>query len=138
MVVGLLSCSSNSVKEKINKAGDIAGQVTGEFIQGASHGVIEAFDVEVSISSDLTAKGIQLGKVTVTSDSLGTDDLLVAYVIFNQDFKGEMTAKAFDDKSLEMGRAKVEVEGKKDEAKYIEFHFDKRTNIDSKNKLTIE
>jgi hypothetical protein len=60
------------------------------------------------------------------------------YVIFTQDFKGSLTAKAYDDNSLEMGRVKIAVEGKKDEAKYVEFHFDKRTNIDSKNMLKIE
>jgi hypothetical protein len=135
---GLISCTSNSIKEKINHAGDIAGQATGEFIQGASKGVEKAFDVDIQLNQNLISKGIQFGKATVTNDSIGIDNLLVLYVIFNQDFKGKLTAKAFDDKSLEMGRATIEIAGKKDETKYIEFHFDKRTNIDSKNKLTVE
>ena len=134
----LQACTSNSIKEKINKAGDIAGEATGEFIEGASKGVERAFDVDIQLNQNLLSKGIQFGKATVTNDSIGVDNLLVIYVIFNQDFKGTMTAKAFDNKSLEMGRATIEVVGKKDETKYVEFHFDKRTNIDSKNKLTVE
>lgn len=32
----------------------------------------------------------------------------------------------------------VEIQGKKDEAKYVDFHFDPRTNLDSKNELIIQ
>jgi hypothetical protein len=138
ILTSLISCSSESIKKKINKAGDIAGQATGEFVEGATKGIEKAFDVKVIINKELENKGIQLGKCSVANDSVGTDNLLVIYVIFNQDYKGTLTAKAFDENELEMGRISVEIEGKKNEAKYIEFHFDKRTNIDSKNKLIIE
>lgn len=138
IVISLISCSSESIKEKINRAGDIAGQATGEFVDGATKGIEKAFDVKVKISPILEAKGIQLGKCTVSNDTVGTDNLLAVYVIFNQDYKGTLTAKAFDENLLEMGRIAVELEGKQNEAKFIEFHFDRRTNIDSKNKLVIE
>jgi hypothetical protein len=133
-----VSCSSNSIKEKINRAGNIAGEATGEFVEGAADGVVKAFDVTIKIDEKLEAKGIQFGKSTVSNDSIGTDNLLVVYVIFNKDYQGKLIAKAFDGTSLEMGRSSCEIEGKKDEAKYIEVHFDKRTNLDSKNKITIE
>jgi uncharacterized protein YaiE (UPF0345 family) len=132
------ACSSGSIKKKINEAGDVAGQTAGEFFEGASKGVQKAFDVKVSIDPQLKSKGIEFGKTQVSSDSIGTDNLLVVYVIFNQNFKGKLTAKAFDDQSLEMGRSSVEVQGKKDEAKYVDFHFDPRTNLDSKNELIIQ
>ncbi|AEA42813.1 hypothetical protein [Fluviicola taffensis] len=134
----LSACSSSSIKENINKAGDAAGQTAGEFIEGASKGVQKAFDVNITIDSKLAAKGIECGKTQVASDSLGTDNLLIVYVIFNENFKGKLTAKAFDDNSLEMGRSSVQIQGKKDEAKYVEFHFDPRTNLDSKHQLTVE
>jgi hypothetical protein len=134
----LTACSSNSIKEKINKVGDVAGQTAGEFIEGASKGVQKAFDIKIVLPDGLKEKGVEFGKATVSSDSLGTDNLLVLYVIFNKDFKGKLTAKVFDDQSQEMGRSIVALTGKKDESKFIEFHFDKRTNIDSKNKLTLE
>lgn len=134
----IYSCNSSSIKEKINKAGDIAGQATGEFAEGVAKGVNKAFDVQIDLPQSLKDKGISFGKISVTSDSAGTDNLLSVYVIFNNDFNGTLTAKAFDDKGLEMGRVAVPVEGKASEAKFIDFHFDKRTNIDSKNRLTIE
>ena len=132
------ACSTGEIKESINEAGDAAGQTAGEFFEGATKGVQKAFDVKVSVDPALKSKGIEVGKTQVASDSVGTDNLLTVYVIFNQNFKGKLTAKAFDDKSLEMGRSSVEIQGKKDEAKFVDFHFDPRTNLDSKNELVIQ
>lgn len=136
--LGLAACSGSDIKEKINKAGDVAGQTAGEFIEGASKGVQKAFDVKVEMQDELKNKGLEFGKTTVTSDSIGEDNLLLVYVIFHQDFKDTLTAKVFDEQSLEMGRSKVIINTKKDDAQFLEFHFDRRTNIDSKNKITIE
>jgi len=49
-----------------------------------------------------------------------------------------LVAKVFDRKGLEMGRARQKVTAVKGDAKFIEFHFDKRTNIDVDSKITIE
>jgi hypothetical protein len=133
----LASCSSCSVKDTINQAGDAAGQAAGEFIEGASKGVEKAFDVQLSASKDLTDRGIQLGKCSVRNDSNGTDNLLTIYVIFNEDFNDTLTVRAFDGE-LEMGRAHAAVSGKRKDAAFVDFYFDKRTNIDSKNRLTLE
>lgn len=134
----IFSCSTDNIKEGINKAGDVAGQTAGEFIEGASKGVEKAFDVKVNLSDDLKKKGLEFGKTYITSDSLSTDNLLMVYIIFNQDYSDTLKAKVYDDKQLEMGRTTTIVTAKKDEAKFVEFHFDKRTNIDSKNVLTVE
>jgi hypothetical protein len=134
----LNACSADAIKEKINRAGDVAGQTAGEFIEGATKGVRKAFDVKVTLTDKLKEKGVEFGKATVSSDSLGTDNLLVLYVIFNEDFEGKLTAKVFDEHNQEMGRAAAHLKGKKDEAQFAEFHFDRHTNIDSKNKLRVE
>lgn len=134
----MFACTSKSVKENINKAGDVTGQAIGEFTEGVSSGVEKAFDTKVVISDSLKTKGIDCGKTTVTSDSNATDNVLTLYVIFNQDFTGDITAKAFDKQNNEMGRVKLSVQGKKDESKFLEFHFDPHTNIDHDSKLTIE
>ena len=134
----IFSCSTDTIKDGINTVGDVAGQTAGEFIEGASKGVEKAFDVKVTLSDDLKKKGLEFGKTYITSDSAATDNLLMVYVIFNQDYSGTLKAKVFDDKYLEMGRTSAVVSGKKDQAVFVEFHFDKRTNIDSKNVLTVE
>lgn len=133
----IFSCSTDNIKEGINTVGDVAGQTAGEFIEGASKGVEKAFDIKVTLSDDLKKKGLEFGKTYITNDSLSTDNLLMVYIIFNQDYSGTLKAKVYDDKQLEMGRTSSDVNGKKDQAKFVEFHFDKRTNIDSKNVLTV-
>jgi hypothetical protein len=134
----MFSCSTDTIKEGINKAGNVAGQTAGEFIEGASKGVEKAFDVKVSMSEELKKQGLEFGKTYITSDSSSTDNLLMVYVIFHKEYSDTLKARVFDDKQLEMGRTTAIVQGKKDEAKFIEFHFDTRTNIDSKNVLTVE
>jgi hypothetical protein len=131
-------CVSDETKEKLNKAGNETGQTVGKFVSGVTSGVEKAFEARIALSQNLKDKGIQFGKITVANDSEGKDNLLIVYVIFNQEFKGQLSARAFDSKDLEMGRVKVPVSGKKDDAKFIEFHFDKHTNIDSNSRISIE
>ena len=132
------TCTTPETKKNINKVGDAAGQAVGEFVEGVAHGVEKAFDMRVELPRFMAEKGIKFGKISVTNDSIGTDNLLLIYMIFENDYSGDITAKAFDNKGLEMGRVKVKVIGKKNEAKFVEFHFDQRTNIDSDSQLTLE
>lgn len=138
--IALCGCSSKKIKENINKTGDAAGQAIGEFTSGVTTGVKKVIDAHVTMSDNLKNQGITLGKVVVTADSssAGNENVLIIYMIFSKDFKGTITAKAFDNKNLEMGRTKLDVEGKKDDAHYFEFHFDRRTDIDKDSQLTIE
>lgn len=131
-------CSSESAKKNISKAGDVAGQAVGEFVSGVSTGVQKAFDMTVDLPKNLETKGLKFGKITVKNDTEGTDNLLTIYFIFDKDFDEVVVAKVFDRKGLEMGRARQKVTGAKGDAKFIEFHFDKRTNIDVDSKITIE
>lgn len=138
LLLWIFSCSTDNIKEGINKVGDAAGQTAGEFIEGAAKGVEKAFDVKVTLPENLKQHGIEFGKTYVTSDTIGTDNLLMVYVIFNKPYTDTLVAKVFDDQHLEMGRVSSVVSGLQNEAKFVEFHFDKRTNIDSKNVLTVE
>ena len=46
--------------------------------------------------------------------------------------------KAYNKNKLEIGREKTSIIGKKGDAGYFEFEFDKRTDIGFKNTITIE
>lgn len=136
--IAVCSCSSSTVKEGIEKAGDAAGQTAGKLAKGIQTGMNKTFDVQVDLPDHLRNKGIALGKTIVSSGPEGTDNLLSVYFIFSENYKGSITAKVFDTQAQEMGRASSAVDGIKGQAKYIDFSFDKRTNIDSDSKLTIE
>jgi hypothetical protein len=138
VVLACCSCSSENIKEKINKTGDVAGQAIGEFTSGVTSGVEKAIEPKIEINDALAKQGLTFGKSFITTDSADGENILNIYIIYNVDFTGSLTAKAYDSKGLEMGRVKLAVEGKKEEAGYLEFRFDKRTDMDNDSRITIE
>lgn len=141
-LITLATIACNRVKEKakdaVNTAGDAAGQAAGEFAKGVGDGVEKAFDVSPEYTKAFTDKGLKAGDVKLGSDSNATDNVLNIYIIFEKDFKGNVLAKANNSKGLEMGRSTITIVGKKGEAKYVEFKFDKLTNIDADSKVVVE
>lgn len=137
----LFACDSvkQKTKEAINSGGEAAGKTATEFIEGVTEGVDRTLDCSISLSLPLQEKGLKTGKFEISNDTLGGENnLLTLYIIFDKDFKHEVLVKAFDKKGLESGRARLPLEGKAGEAKYYDFHFDKRTDIEVKSKLTLE
>lgn len=132
------SCNSCSPREKINKGGEIVGTGVGEFVQGMSNGAQNAFEVNCKINQNLTANGVSRGKIVLKSDSVGTDNLLSVYLVFIKAFNGTITAKAFDGKSLEMGRTSLPVNSPAGSAGWFDFIFDRRTDIDNDSRIELE
>ncbi len=60
------------------------------------------------------------------------------YLIFDNNFNKKVTLKVFDEDGQEYGRITQLINGEKNEAKYVDFVFDKRTNIDGKGKVSFE
>jgi len=133
----LVACGGADVNEKIQKASEKAGQAVSEVAKGVSKGVKSSFEIHISKIDSTALKAIDFGKIDLKSKD-GTDNMLSIYLIFKQDFSRRLLIKVYDNKGLEMGRSSQLVKGKKDEAGFIDFIFDKRTNIDNDSKITIE
>src|SRR6185436_7903206 len=114
--------------DKINQVSEKVGQAGGEVIKSVTTGVDKAFEIKIDVSENLKSQGVELGKTTLGNDSTGTDNKVSVYIIFTKDYKGFLLMKAFDNKNLEMGRVKLNLDMKKDEAKFVDFCFDIRTN----------
>jgi len=140
VTVAAVACNrvKETAKGAVNTAGDAAGQVAGEFAKGVGDGVEKSFDVVPDYTASFTAKGLKAGEVKLSSDSAATDNVLNIYIIFEKDYKGEVFVKANNSKGLEIGRSTAKIEGKKGAAKYVEFHFDTKTNIDADSKVVVE
>ncbi len=132
------ACSKDKINEKINKTGNVAGEAVGEFASGVSSGVEKATTPKITLSDALQKKGFALGKSTVSNSAEGKDNVLSQYFIFGADYKGDIIVRVLDSKDMEMGRVKATINAKKDEASYIDFTFDKRTDIDNDSKIIIE
>lgn len=76
--------------------------------------------------------------MTITSADSATDNVLTAYLIFDKDIDRQITVKVFNEEGKEYGRVRQTVQAQKGDAKYIDFVFDKRTNIDGKGKVVFE
>lgn len=139
--VALASCDAVNEKTKktINEGGEVVGKTATEFIEGISEGVDKTLQCQISLTQTLIDNGLETGTFSIESDSTGgKNNMLVLYIIFNQDFSKTLAVKVFDKSGLEAGRTSVAVSGKAGEAKYYDFVFDKRTYIEAKSKLTIE
>jgi len=135
-----ISCDNakEKTKEAINKTGETVGQSASEFAKGVKTGVEKTFEYSVVLSDDLKAKGLETGKLLVSAGEAKSDNILSVYFIFLKDFKGTIIIKVYNEKGEEYGRTSIEAEGKKGQAFYTDFIFDKRTDIESKSKFVIE
>jgi len=134
------SCNrvKNGAKEAIVKTGETVGKASTEFSNGVGEGVKQALECEVVLSEDLKKKGLHAGKIDFTSQKEANDNGLAAYLIFDNDFKDTIKVKVFNEKGLEYGRTATVVKGKKGEAGYYDFVFDKRVNLEGKSKFVME
>lgn len=122
----------------VNDAGNAAGKTASEFVKGVGKGIDAATEVKLQLPQALTEAGLTFGKSTVSSANEGTDNVLDVYVIYKKEFSGTLTAKVFDVKKEEIGRATATVQGKANDANYVTFTFPKQTNIDSDDEVIIE
>lgn len=133
------SCNrvKKTAKDTINKGGETVGKGASEFIKGVSDGVGKSLTVKLELSEELKNKGLRTGKYFVASQG-GTENKLSVYFIFDGDFADTLKAKAYGEDGLELGRTKLFVNGRSEDAAYFDFVFDKRTNIDSEGVIKIE
>jgi hypothetical protein len=136
--VFFLLASCNRANEKINNVGEKVGEATGEMVQKVTTGVENALELKVEFSDTLKKSNISTGKILLADSAGGKDNLISIYFIYPMAFKGTFTLKALDNKGLEMGRASTFVNANKDDAAYVDFLFDRRTNIDYNSKLTLD
>lgn len=134
--------SCNRVKEKAREtahyAGTVAGKASSEFVDGAADGITQTFDCTLELTKALEEKGLKTGKFKITTDASGNQNVVSVYLIFNKDYKGQVSVKIFDSKNAEYGRAAANLEVKAGKAQYVDFTFDQRTDIERKSRILLE
>ena len=140
ILFAFVSCGrvKEKAKEGINKGGEMVGGTATEFFEGVSEGIGKTLQCEIVLSQELQNKGVRTGKFSIDNFEGGKNNLLVLYLIFDNDFNSSITAKVFDKNGLEIGRTKLDIENKAGNAGYYDFAFDKRTYIEVKSKIQLE
>lgn len=129
--------AKDMAKDTLHKGGEIVGKAGSEIADGVRKGVEESFSVAVDASPSLKEKGLQFGKIMVTGTDSTSDNILTVYIIFDKRFSGTLTAKAIDKNGLEFGRSAVMVSSDSGDAKFVDFIFDRRTDISREDRMVV-
>ena len=142
VLLSLMIISCNRIKEgakhTVNKGGEAVGETATEFFEGVSEGVDKTLECEITLSPALVKRGLSLGKTSIEDSPGGKNNQLILYIIFDHNFNDTLMARVYDKKGLEIGRTRLAVSGKANDAGYFDFIFDKRTYIEVRSKIVIE
>jgi hypothetical protein len=92
-------------------------------------------EVKVELSAPLTAMGLTY---TVAKLSEPGRHAMTLYLIANKRVTGTLLAKAVNQGGAEIGRSTAAIELAADDAAYVTFKFDERTDMAMVEKYTVE
>jgi hypothetical protein len=131
------SCSTDDGNEKLSNVSEKVGKSTANAVKGIKKGIEKVAQINIEVSESLKNRGVSTGKVKLDSKG-GRHNMLNIYMIFEKDINRNISLKVFNSDGLELGRTKTLVKGEAGEAQFVDFIFDKRTNIDRDNKVIME
>jgi hypothetical protein len=93
-----ISCNwfQKKTKDAANKTGEVVAKTGSEFANGVAKGIEKTFENEIIFSDELKKAGLRPGKIIIASSDSASDDILRAYLIFDNNFQKEITVKVFD------------------------------------------
>jgi hypothetical protein len=136
--ISMYSCRTESGNERLQGATEKVGESASKAVKGLKAGIEKATKVNIELSENLKTRGLSLGKTKLDSKNGGRHNMLNVYVIFDKKMNRNVLLKVFNNQNEEVGRTKTLISGNEGEAKYIDFIFDKRTNIDRDFKIRME
>ncbi|WP_118975504.1 hypothetical protein [Taibaiella koreensis] len=125
-------------KQSVNYAGAVVGKGSSEFLDGVADGVSQSFDCTLELAKVLQSKGVKGGKFRITTSNNGHENVVSVYLIFDKDYKGPVSARIFDSKDQEYGRATASLDVRAGSAGFTDLVFDERTNIERKSRILLE
>jgi len=137
-IFGSCNWAKDKAKQTIHKGGEIVGKAGSEMADGVKDGVEETFKNLVEVSPALSGKGIEVGKIIISGTDSSSDNIVSVYIIFHSKFDGKIMAKAVNKDKTEFGRSTLTITAEANDAKYFDFVFDKRTNLDRSDKVVLE
>lgn len=115
------------------KTGEITGKSVTAFGKSAYDGAGKVLKNGTVLSALLQKKGVEVGKI-VQEDN----NVLQVYMIFMDDFKGNVMVRVKDINNEEIARSTKFIEGKIGEATYQSFTFNQLTDIQAQSTIFIE
>jgi hypothetical protein len=138
--LALMSCErvKDTASGAVKSGAQVVGRTASDVVNNIDKGISESSSVKIHLSDDLKKSGLTFGKSYFRVDSTGTENVISLYLISDQDIDRMLSAKLFDKKGVEMGRAKLQLKQKKGDAAYHDFVFDPKIVFEYQSKLVIE
>lgn len=133
-----IACRTESGNERLQGATEKVGESASKAVKGLKAGIEKAIKVNIELTENLKIRGLSLGKTKLDSKNGGRHNMLNVYVIFDKKINRNVLLKVFNNQNEEVGRTKALISGDAGDAKYFDFIFDKRTNIDRDFKIVME
>ena len=131
------SCRTEEGNQKLANTSEKVGESAASIVKGMKSGIEKASAIKIDITEELKNRGVSNGKVALNSKG-GHHNVLNVYMVFDKKINRNIIVKVQDSQGLEIGRSKVLVAAEAGDAKFIDFVFDKRTDIDRDNKITMQ
>ncbi|KAF2080360.1 hypothetical protein [Flavobacterium sharifuzzamanii] len=126
----LIEGAGKALQDEGKAAAKSASKGIGDVIKGINSGVNESInqsDVIAEASFKANFEDCKAEKIYASSED--KEKKVTIYLIAKNDFKGDLILKAFNADKKEIGRSRLKVDIKKDDAKYVDFTFDERTHL---------
>lgn len=143
-----IACSLSACRHIVKKADEVAsstskeighqvGEKSTQFVNGVKEGIDNAYGCTLEITPSLKDMGLEAGKFVISSDTgTTTANKLSVYIIASKAIDKQVTAKVIDASGNEYGRTSAKIKMAAGEAHFFDFVFDKRTNIESRSKIS--
>ena len=126
------------VGQAIESGAETAGKAAGSIAQHVGSGVEQAFELKPELSPRLSNMGLQLGKTLIGGEGEGTHNKLSVYFIATRRTDVNISARVNDVKGQEAGRTSSRLQLDSGQARYLDFLFDKYTNMDSDSRIYLD
>lgn len=126
----LVEGAGDAMQKEGKDAIESASKGVGEMVKGASSGFSASLNSAKIVSDptfDVNFEECKAEKV-YGAEADKTKKVNV-YLIAKNNFNGKLILKAFDKNKKEIGRSNLTISIKKDDAKYVDFSFDERTQL---------
>jgi hypothetical protein len=120
--ISLIGCDAKDVGKSV-------GESVSDFAEGVGEGADEKLMVKVDPGDKFKERGFKITTAKRKSITGATGKSVELYVISTNKAMVELIMIVYDDKSQEIGRSKVKATFEDNDAKYIDFDFDKRVDM---------
>lgn len=135
----LIEGAGKALQEQGKAAAKSASKGIGDVIKGINSGMSESINQSEVIPEAAFKVNFEECKAEkIYGSDADKVKKVTIYLIAKNDFKGDLILKAFNADKKEIGRSRLAVDIKKDDAKYVDFSFDERTHLLQTEYFTIK